>query len=57
VNKSSKDLEEYLAAMADGEYIDPKVKQELESRLESDPELSVAHHIQTSMKNMLHHKN
>ena len=43
--------------MADGEYIDPKVKQELESRLESDPELSVALHIQTAMKNMLHHKN
>lgn len=57
MNKSSKDLEEYLAAMADGEYIDPKVKQELESRLESDPELSVALHIQTAMKNMLHHKN
>jgi len=56
VNKSSKDLEEYLAAMADGEYIDPKVKQELESRLESDPELSAALHIQTAMKNMLHHK-
>ena len=56
MNKSSKDLEEYLAAMADGEYIDPKVKQELESRLESDPELSAALHIQTAMKNMLHHK-
>jgi hypothetical protein len=56
VNNSSKDLEEYLAAMADGEYIDPKVKQELESRLESDPELSAALHIQTAMKNMLHNK-
>jgi anti-sigma factor RsiW len=56
VNKSSKDLEEYLAAMADGEYIDPTVKQELESRLESDPELSAALHIQTAMKNMLHSK-
>lgn len=42
--------------MADGEYIDPKVKQELESRLESDPELSVALYIQTAMKNMLHNK-
>ena len=40
--------------MADGEYIDPKVKQELESRLESDPELSVALYIQTAMKNILH---
>ena len=42
--------------MADGEYIDPKVKQELESRLESDPELSVALYIQTAMKNILHHR-
>lgn len=56
MNTSSKDLEEYLAAMADGEYIDPKVKQELESRLESDPELSAALHIQTAMKSMLHNK-
>ena len=42
--------------MADGEYIDPKVKQELESRLESDPELSVALYIQTAMKNILHYR-
>ena len=56
MNKSSKDLEEYLAAMADGEYIDPKVKQELQNRLESDPELSAALHIQTAMKSMLHDK-
>lgn len=56
MNKSSKDLEEYLAAMADGEYIDPKVKQELQNRLESDPELSAALHIQTAMKSMLHNK-
>lgn len=56
MNKSSKDLEEYLAAMADGEFIDPTVKQELESRLESDPELSAALHIQTAMKSMLHEK-
>ncbi len=56
MNNSSKDLEEYLAAMADGEYIDPKVKQELESRLESNPELSAALHIQTAMKSMLHDK-
>lgn len=56
MNKSSKDLEEYLAAMADGEYIDSTVKQELESRLESDPELSAALHIQTAMKTMLHEK-
>lgn len=42
--------------MADGEYIDPKVKQELQNRLESDPELSAALHIQTAMKSMLHDK-
>jgi len=53
VKNTPKELEEYLASMADGEYIDPNTMQELQSRLENDPELSVALYIQTAMKSVL----
>ncbi|MFM8281360.1 MAG: anti-sigma factor family protein [Bacteroidota bacterium] len=56
MNRNPKELEEYLAAIADGEYIDGNVKQELQSRLENDPELSAALYIQTAMKSMLQSK-
>ncbi|MFM8839806.1 MAG: anti-sigma factor family protein [bacterium] len=53
MKNTSKELEEYLAAMVDGEYIDDSTRQELQSRLENDPELSAALYIQTAMKSML----
>jgi len=56
VKNTPKELEEYLASMVDGEYIDPNTKQELQSRLENDPELSVALYIQTAMKSVLQTK-
>lgn len=56
MKNTPKELEEYLASMADGEYIDPNTMQELQSRLENDPELSVALYIQTAMKSVLQTK-
>lgn len=56
MKNTPKELEEYLASMADGEYIAPNIKQELQSRLDNDPELSVALYIQTAMKSVLQTK-
>ena len=56
MKKNPKELEEYLASLADGEHIDNAIKQELQSRLENDPELSAALYIQTAMKSVLHSK-
>ena len=49
----NKELEEYMASIADGEQLDPKIAHELESRLGHSPELRVALTVQTATKSIL----
>lgn len=56
MQQQKNDLAEYLASLADGEYIEPNVQEELSGRLDSSSEFRAALLLQTATKGVLHNR-